>query len=138
MSIPVFGDVTMVLISPLTAIISKRQHKPMGLMSSMTILSLNLTHSMVPPTPGILAVAVLLGADLGWVIVWGVVCSFIAYILTWLLMRKWAAKDAFDRSPNMLKASKRSPATIIAISSSKKIICPVFSLLCPRSLLLLS
>ena len=51
MSIPVFGDVTMVLISPLTAIISKRQHKPMGLMSSMTILSLNLTHSMVPPRP---------------------------------------------------------------------------------------
>lgn len=103
MSIPVFGDVTMVLISPLTAIISKRQNKPMGLMSSMTILSLNLTHSMVPPTPGILAVAVLLGADLGWVIVWGIVCSFIAYILTWLLMRKWAAKDAFEPKPEYVE-----------------------------------
>lgn len=103
MSIPVFGDVTMVLISPLTAIISKRQHKPMGLMSSMTILSLNLTHSMVPPTPGILAVAVLLGADLGRVIIWGIVCSFIAYILTWLLMRKWAAKDAFEPKPEYVE-----------------------------------
>ena len=103
MSIPVFGDVTMVLIAPLTVIISKRQNKPMGLMSSMTILSLNLTHSMVPPTPGILAVAVLLGADLGWVIVWGIVCSFIAYILTWLLMRKWAAKDAFEPKPEYVE-----------------------------------
>ena len=84
MSIPVFGDVTMVLISPLCAIIGKRQHKPMGLMASMTILPLNLTHSMVPPTPGILAVSVLLGADLGLVILWGIVCSLIAYLLTWV------------------------------------------------------
>lgn len=72
-------------------------------MSSMTILSLNLTHSMVPPTPGILAVAVLLGADLGRVIIWGIVCSFIAYILTWLLMRKWAAKDAFEPKPEYVE-----------------------------------
>lgn len=38
MSIPVFGDVTMVLISPLCAIISKRKNLPMGLMASMTVL----------------------------------------------------------------------------------------------------
>ena len=52
MSIPVFGDISMVLISPLCAIISKRQNRPMGLMASMTILPLNLTHSMVPPNDG--------------------------------------------------------------------------------------
>ena len=103
MSIPVFGDVTMVLISPLCAIISKRQNKPMGLMASMTILPLNLTHSMVPPTPGILAVAVLLGADLGLVILWGIVCSFIAYIITWILMRKWAGKDYYPPKPEFVE-----------------------------------
>ena len=103
MSIPVFGDVTMVLISPLCAIIGKRQHKPMGLMASMTILPLNLTHSMVPPTPGILAVSVLLGADLGLVILWGIVCSLIAYIITWLLLRGWAAKDYFPPKPEYVE-----------------------------------
>ena len=103
MSIPVFGDVTMVLISPLCAIIGKRQHKPMGLMASMTILPLNLTHSMVPPTPGILAVSVLLGADLGLVIMWGIVCSFIAYMITWLLLRKWAAKDYYEPKPEYVE-----------------------------------
>lgn len=103
MSIPVFGDVTMVLISPLCAIISKRQNKPMGQMAAFTILALNLTHSMVPPTPGILAVAVLLGADLGRVILWGIVCSFIAYIITWILMRKWAGKDYYPPKPEFVE-----------------------------------
>ena len=103
MSIPVFGDVTMVLISPLCAIISKRQNKPMGQMAAFTILALNLTHSMGPPTPGILAVAVLLGADLGLVILWGIVCSFIAYIITWILMRKWAGKDYYPPKPEFVE-----------------------------------
>ncbi|MDD3346529.1 hypothetical protein [Oscillibacter sp.] len=103
MSIPVFGDVTMVLISPLCAIIGKRQHKPMGLMASMTILPLNLTHSMVPPTPGILAVSVLLGADLGLVILWGIICSLIAYLLTWVLMKGWAAKDFYPPKPEYVE-----------------------------------
>lgn len=103
MSIPVFGDVTMVLISPLCAIISKRQNKPMGQMAAFTVLALNLTHSMVPPTPGILAVAVLLGADLGLVILWGIVCSFIAYSITWILMRKWAGKDYYPPKPEFVE-----------------------------------
>lgn len=103
MSIPVFGDVTMVLISPLCAIISKRQHKAMGLMASMTILPLNLTHSMVPPTPGILAVALLLEADLGMVILWGIVCSLIAYLGTWVLMRGWASKDFYPQKPEYIE-----------------------------------
>ena len=103
MSIPVFGDVTMVLISPLCAIISKRQNKPMGQMAAFTVLALNLTHSMVPPTPGILAVAVLLGADLGLVILWGIVCSIIAYIITWILMRKWAGKDYYPPKPEFVE-----------------------------------
>ena len=93
----------MVLISPLCAIISKRQNRPMGLMASMTILPLNLTHSMVPPTPGILAVSVLLGADLGLVILWGIVCSLIAYLLTWVLMRGWAAKDYYPPKPEYIE-----------------------------------
>jgi len=103
MSIPVFGDISMVLISPLCAIISKRQNRPMGLMASMTILPLNLTHSMVPPTPGILAVSVTLGADLGLVILWGIICSLIAYLVTWLLLRKWAAKDYYPPKPEYIE-----------------------------------
>ncbi|MGE4353373.1 MAG: GntP family permease [Oscillospiraceae bacterium] len=94
MSIPVFGDITQVLMAPIASVISKRDKRSMSTMTSYTCLASSLTHSMVPPTPGILAVAVLLGADLGMVILWGIIISFAAYIITWLLTRKWVARES--------------------------------------------
>lgn len=93
MSIPVFGDITMVLLAPIANMIAKRDRKSMSSMTAFTALATDLTHSIVPPTPGILAVTLLLGADLGMTIFWGIVLSFIGFILTYLLMRKWVAKE---------------------------------------------
>ncbi|MBQ7559395.1 MAG: GntP family permease [Synergistaceae bacterium] len=93
MSIPVFGDITQVLTAPIAAVIAKRDKKSMSTMGGFTMLAASLTHSMVPPTPGILAVAVLLGANLGLVILWGIIISIIGYLITWLLFRGWVAKE---------------------------------------------
>ena len=65
-SIPVFGDITTILTSNIANVLSKRKHISMGKMAAFTQTGLNLTHAMVPPTPGILAVSILLGADLAW------------------------------------------------------------------------
>ena len=102
-SIPVFGDITTILCSNIANVLGKRKHISMSTMASFTGLGLFLTHGLVPPTPGILAVAVLLGADLGLVILWGIVCSFIAYIITWILMRKWAGKDYYPPKPEFVE-----------------------------------
>ena len=56
MSIPVFGDITMVLTAPIASMLSKRKHISMSTMASFTGLGLFLTHGLVPPTPGILAI----------------------------------------------------------------------------------
>lgn len=93
MSIPVFGDITMVLLAPIAAMIGKRDRKSMSSMMAFTGLATDLTHSIVPPTPGILAVTLLLGADLGMTIVWGIIVSFVAFILCYLLFRKQVAKE---------------------------------------------
>ena len=93
MSIPVFGDITMVLLAPIANMIAKRDRKSMSSMTAFTALATDLTHSIVPPTPGILAVTLLLEADLGMTIFWGIVLSFAGFILTYLLMRKWVAKE---------------------------------------------
>lgn len=93
MSIPVFGDITQVLVAPIASVIAKRDKKSMSTMGGFTMLGCTFTHAMVPPTPGILAVSLLLGANLGMVIVWGIIISFIAYLITWLLLRKWVAKE---------------------------------------------
>ena len=74
----------------------------MGKMAAFTQTGLNLTHAMVPPNPGILAVSVLLGADLGLVIGWGILTSIIAFILTWLLLRKWTDKEWIEPLPEVV------------------------------------
>jgi len=89
MSIPVFGDITQVLVAPIASLIAKRNEKSMSTMATWACLGSALTHSIVPPTPGILAVAILLGADLGLTIFWGVIVSLIGFFVTWLLLKNW-------------------------------------------------
>lgn len=74
----------------------------MGKMAAFTQTGLNLTHAMVPPTPGILAVSILLGADLGLVIGWGILISLIAFALTWLVLRKWTDKEFVEPVPEVV------------------------------------
>lgn len=98
-SIPVFGDITSILTSNIANVLSKRKHISMGKMAAFTQTGLNLTHAMVPPTPGILAVAILLGADLGMTISWGILISIIAFFFTWLVLRKWTDKEFVEPVP---------------------------------------
>lgn len=102
-SIPVFGDITMVLTSNIASVLSKRKKISMSTMASFTGLGLFLTHGMVPPTPGILAIALLLGADLGMTIFWGTVVSFIGFIVTWMLLKKWTEKEMIEPNPDVVK-----------------------------------
>ncbi|MBZ4665634.1 gluconate transporter [Mahella sp.] len=102
-SIPVFGDITSVLTSNIASVLSARKKISMSTMTSFTGLALNLTHAVVPPTPGILAVAILLKADLGLVIFWGIIVTFIAFIVTWLLLKKWTEKEYIEPNPELVK-----------------------------------
>jgi len=62
-------------------------------MAAFTGLGLFLTHGLVPPTPGILAIALMYNADLGMVIFWGVIVSIVAFFATWFVLRKFTAKE---------------------------------------------
>ena len=93
LSIPVFGDITMILISPIANILSHRKNISMGKMASFTGLGLFLTHSLVPPTPGILAITISMGADLGQVILWGTIISLITFFIVWMLIRNWTDNE---------------------------------------------
>lgn len=101
-SIPVFGDITTILTSNIANVLSKRKKISMGKMAAFTQMGLNLTHAIVPPTPGILAVAIMLGADLGIVIAYGILVSIIAFFLTWLILRKWTDKEYIEPIPSVV------------------------------------
>lgn len=74
-SIPVFCDSGFVILSSLNKALTKKA----GLSLSVTAIALSLglyaTHTMVPPTPGPVAAAGILHADLGLVIIFGLIVS---------------------------------------------------------------
>lgn len=71
-SIPVFCDSGFIVLSALNKAISKRTGISLAVLAVALASGLYATHVFVPPTPGPLAVAATLGADIGWVLILGV------------------------------------------------------------------
>jgi len=82
--IPIFSDVGYVILNPLVHSAAIRSGLNMSVMSTGLIGGLQLTHAMVPPTPGPLAAVALVHADMGRVIIYGCFISIIASFCGWL------------------------------------------------------
>ncbi len=89
-SIPVFCDSGYVILNPLNKALAKESGISMAVMAVALSTGLYATHTMVPPTPGPIAAAGALGADLGKVILLGLIAAIPAS-LSGLL---WATKFA--------------------------------------------
>lgn len=85
-SIPVFCDSGFVILSPLNKALTKRA----GLSPAVTAIALSTgpyaTHCLVPPTSGPIAAAANVGADLGLVIILGLIASD-SSSASWTLLR---------------------------------------------------
>lgn len=91
-SIPVFCDSGFVILSPLAKALSHRAKITLSASAVALALGLYATHVMVPPTPGPVAAAGLLKADLGLVILYGGLVSVIALAAGWLFAVKFASR----------------------------------------------
>lgn len=74
-SIPVFSDSAIVIMSPVARALSARGGIPLIALLGALNGGILATHTMVPPTPGPIAAAGTLGADLGFMIVLGLISS---------------------------------------------------------------
>ncbi|MBN1599845.1 MAG: gluconate transporter [Bacteroidales bacterium] len=70
-AIPVFLDVGFIILVPIVYALSRDAKKPVLYYGIPLLAGLAVTHSFIPPTPGPVAVADILGASLGWVILFG-------------------------------------------------------------------
>jgi GntP family gluconate:H+ symporter len=100
-SIPVFCDSGFVIISPLNKALTKRANLSLAATAIALSLGLYATHTMVPPTPGPVAAAGALGADLGLTILMGLIVSIPAIIVGWLFTVKFAARVHIDPEPEL-------------------------------------
>ncbi len=64
-SIPVFVDVAYIVLQPVTEAIAASAKKPVLMIGLALTAGLTVSHTLLPPTPGPLAVASLLEADIG-------------------------------------------------------------------------
>ncbi|MBX2843265.1 MAG: GntP family permease, partial [Flammeovirgaceae bacterium] len=100
-SIPVFADSGFVILSPLNKALSKRAG--ISLAGSTVALAVGLTasHTLVPPTPGPIAAAGIIEADLGLVIMFGIPISILSVVVGWLFAKKIASKTYIDPNPEL-------------------------------------
>jgi gluconate transporter len=80
-SIPVFLDVAFVILVPILYSLTQKTKKSLLYYGIPLLAGLAVTHSFVPPTPGPIAVASILGANLGWVILFGLLAGIPAAII---------------------------------------------------------
>lgn len=87
-SIPVFCDSGFVIMNPLNQALAKESSTSMVVMAVALATGLYATHTMVPPTPGPLAAAGALNADIGMVILYGMIASIPAALAAWFFATK--------------------------------------------------
>jgi len=103
-AIPVFFDVAFIILAPLLYGLANRSGRSLLYYAIPLLAGLAITHSFIPPTPGPIAVAELIHADLGWVILFGAITGIPAMIIAGPLFGKFIAKRIFIAVPDAHKA----------------------------------
>jgi GntP family gluconate:H+ symporter len=81
--IAIFSDIGYVILNPLVHSAALKTGLNMSVMSTGLVGAMQLTHALVPPTPGPLAAVAIVGADIGRVILFGLIVTFIASLAGW-------------------------------------------------------
>lgn len=98
-SIPVYADSGFVILSPLNKAITKKAGLSLACTAIALSLGLTITHCLVPPTPGPVAAAAILGADLGLVILLGLIVSIFVAAESYFFVTRYASKTYIDPDP---------------------------------------
>lgn len=101
-SIPVFFDVGLIILIPLVYGLTQRTGRSLLYYALPLAAGLAIGHSYIPPTPGPVAVASLLGADLGWVILFGTVAGLPAMVIGGIFFGTYISKKINAKVPEYM------------------------------------
>ncbi|MCP3028011.1 GntP family permease [Halobacillus sp. A5] len=105
-AIPVFFDVGFIILVPIVYGLAKKAGKSVLYYGIPLLAGLAVTHSFIPPTPGPIAVADLVGADLGWVILFGVLAGIPSMILAGPVFGRYIASKIHVNVPEYMEISE--------------------------------
>ena len=92
LSIPVFADSAFIIMNSLNKALSDKAKVAYAGTTAALAIGLMATHVMVPPTPGPIAAAGILDAELGSVILWGLLVSMLALVPCYFFATKIASR----------------------------------------------
>lgn len=109
LSIPVFGDSAFIMMNPINKSLSFKGKLPYAATTVALTLGVSASHSLVPPTPGPIAAAGILGADLGMVIFWGIIVSLLSLIPCFFFVKYYVSKVHLE--PRFAEVEKNTVVT---------------------------
>ncbi|MGM0619711.1 MAG: gluconate:H+ symporter [Bacteroidota bacterium] len=98
-AIPVFLDVGFIIIVPIIYALSRDTKRSLLYYAIPLLAGLAVTHSFIPPTPGPVAVADIINAQLGWVILFGVILGFPTAVIAGPIWGKYISKKIYLKPP---------------------------------------
>ncbi len=110
-SIAVFIDVAIVILVPMLYGIARRTGKSLLFYGIPLAAGLSVTHTFIPPTPGPIATAGIMGADLGLVILFGVLCGVPAMLVAGPIFGRFISKRLFVPVPEELAVDQADDAS---------------------------
>lgn len=98
-AIPVFLDVGFIILVPIIYALSRDTKRSLLYYAIPLLAGLAVTHSFIPPTPGPVAVSDIINAQLGWVILLGIILGFPTAVIAGPLWGKYISKKIFLEPP---------------------------------------
>lgn len=130
-AIPVFFEVAFIILVPIIYALQKQTGKSLLLYAIPLLSGLAVTHAFIPPTPGPIAVASIIGADLGWVILIGAIVGLPTALVSGLFFARYISKKMHIVAPEeFAKAIDEPHESFPGIKSVLSIIgIPIFLIL---------
>lgn len=99
-AIPVFFDVAFIILVPLIYALQRKTKQSLLFYAIPLLAGLAVTHAFIPPTPGPVAVADILSADLGWVILFGLITGIPTAIISGPVFGAYISKHIHITAPH--------------------------------------
>ena len=112
-SIPVFVDVAYILLQPVVESLSVKSRKPVLYIGLSLAAGLTVSHTLIPPTPGPMAVASLLGVNMGRMLLVNIIVAGFAMIggVLWVI---YFVKDSWLEYDKKLNEASETNAKELA------------------------
>ncbi len=136
--IPIFLDVGLIILIPIVYALTRDTKHSILYYAIPLLAGLAVTHAMVPPTPGPMAVSEILGVDMGWVVLWGIIIGFPTAVIAGPVFGSFIAKKIYipapeeitETNPEIIDASGKLPSFgIIALIISTPLLLILMSTL---------